>query len=145
MCACTALLLVFIAMFFLGRFSAQLLKRSFMARKSRLIYLFDLTASDMARIQRLLADPNPLIRSAGYYGLLDSGTAGADYLLEQYGKETDRSVRLVILYVLYTSGHTETVMDVRRDAPEYVRDYIDTVLLRKSDRDRDKINSRIVL
>lgn len=145
MCMLCGVLVLFLFTFFLGRTAARGLTRSYLSTSSRLVYLFDLTASDMARIHRLLAHPDPLIRSAGYYGLLESGTAESDYLLGRYEKEQEQSVRMVILYVLYRTGDTAAVMQLRRTAADDLRSYIDNVLLDSPESERPECNGRIRL
>lgn len=130
-------------LFFAGRGAAKLAKQGYLNRTSKLLYLFEASASDMARIQRLLADPDPIVRSAGYYGLLESGNAETDFLLGRYEDEMDSSVRMAILYVLYKLGEDEVLDALKAESSENIREYIESTLQRQ-DESLPEVHSRIL-
>jgi hypothetical protein len=127
---------------FSGHYFGKTVKESFIADNSKLVYLFGFSTEDMAHIQRLLANPDPIVRSAGYYGLLESGNINTEYLLERYEKE-DESVKKVILYILYQSNKTENLEKLYNSGPDAIKEYINTILI-TDDKESKIIDSRIL-
>ncbi len=136
--------LIVTALFFAGRYTASLLKSSFISDNTRLMYLFDISAADMLKIQRLLAHPDPIIRSAGYYGLLETTRVETEYLIEKYKEEHDTSVKRTILFLLFEMGETGAIDEIKRDAPKEIQEYIESTLTVDETR-LPEINNRIIM